>query len=82
VKDLKQLKTLNINNGVLFNYNNPIEAMFYTNLIVYPNIPDKNIIKNLQQKGYKIFINTNEYIPEDIKSLNGIITVKLSKANN
>ena len=40
--------------GVLFNYPDPVTAMFYTNLIVYQHIPDSIIIKDLEEKGYEI----------------------------
>ena len=47
VSDLKKLAKLNIEKGVLFNYNRPIEAMFYTNFTIYSKIPDKQTALNL-----------------------------------
>ncbi len=81
VNDLKTLNEKNITNGILFNYNNPIEAMFYTDITVYQNIPENYILMDLQQKGYNILINDNGNIPERIKTITGIKTVKLTSAN-
>jgi 4-amino-4-deoxy-L-arabinose transferase len=81
VKDLKTLNESKITNGILFNYSNPIEAMFYTDITVYQNIPENYILMDLQQKGYNILINDNGNIPERIKTITGIKTVKLTSAN-
>ena len=81
VKDLKTLNESKFKKGILFNYNNPIEAMFYTDITVYQNIPENNILMNLQQKGYYILINDNGNVPERIKTVTGIKTVKLTSAN-
>ncbi|MBK7443088.1 MAG: phospholipid carrier-dependent glycosyltransferase [Bacteroidetes bacterium] len=40
VKDLKKLGETNHGKAILFNYPRPIEAMFYTDFIVYNTIPD------------------------------------------
>jgi len=77
VMDLKKLNEKNISNGVLFNYDKPVEAMFYTGLTVYPNIPDKIEICDLLRRGYIIVINDNGKIPTEIKSINGVLTEKL-----
>lgn len=81
VKDLKTLNESKFKKGILFNYSNPIEAMFYTDITVYQNIPENNILKDLQQKGYYILINDNGNVPERIKTVTGIKTVKLTSAN-
>jgi 4-amino-4-deoxy-L-arabinose transferase-like glycosyltransferase len=73
VTQLLNLKSENIKNGVLFNYKAPIEAMFYTDLTVYPDIPDKNIIVDLLQKNYAVIINDDGKLPEDISSIKGIV---------
>ncbi len=73
VKDLKKIDNKEFRNGILFNYDKPVEAMFYTNLVTYSFIPDKETILNLIEKGYTVIINQNEEIPEDIKSLKGVI---------
>jgi hypothetical protein len=77
VTDLKNLNDEKISNGVLFNYDKPIEAMFYTNLTVYPNIPDKNVISDLIEKGYTVIINDNGNIPDDIKIIQKVTIIKL-----
>lgn len=81
VTDLKTLNDKKIDKGVLFNYDNPVEAMFYTDMIVYPGIPDQKIIIDLQQNGYNIIINDKQDIPDDIKILKGVSIEKLSPYN-
>lgn len=81
VTELKQLNGRNIQNGILFNYENPIEAMFYTDLIVYPILPSKEKIEQLINEGYQILINDKG----DLKSVEGlkdIEIIKLTTANN
>ena len=77
VADLKELNKENMDKAILFNYEYPIEAMFYTNLIVYPYIPDRNTISDLIAKGYTVIINDNGNIPADVETINGIIKRKL-----
>jgi len=57
---------------VLFNYSRPIEAMFYTDMIVYKNIPDSAAIRDLQGKGYEIIINDDGKLPDEVKGLQGV----------
>ena len=59
--------------GILFNYNRPIEAMFYTNLTAYQQLPNKKVIINLMEQGYSVIIAENDNIPEEIKKLKGVI---------
>ncbi|MCX6258356.1 MAG: glycosyltransferase family 39 protein [Bacteroidia bacterium] len=80
VSDLKQLNEKKIKKGVLFNYDKPVEAMFYTNLTVYQGFPDNKTINDLIEKGYIVMINDNGNIPKELSSINGVIIEKL--ANN
>lgn len=73
VADLKKLNERKINKGILFNYDKPIEAMFYTNLTVYPNIPDKKVLIKLIEKGYTVIINNDGEIPKEIIAIKGVI---------
>jgi 4-amino-4-deoxy-L-arabinose transferase-like glycosyltransferase len=77
VADLKKLNEKKIEKGVVFNYDKPIEAMFYTNLTVYPYIPDKKVITDLIEKGYTVIINNNGKVPEDIIAIKGVRTENL-----
>lgn len=81
VIDLKKLNKEKIENGILLNYENPVEAMFYTNMTVYSNIPPKKIITELIEQGYTIIINDDGNIPKDIATMNGVINEKLTIAN-
>ncbi len=75
--ELRKLNDRKVHNGVLFNYQRPIEAMFYTSLTVYPNIPDRNKITELIAIGYTVIINDDGKIPEEIKTIEGITIEKL-----
>lgn len=80
VMELKELNKENIQNGVLFNYDNPIEAMFYTDLVVYSRIPSKEKIEQLINEGYQVLINDRGNL-KDIEKLKGVKTIKLTTAN-
>jgi len=80
VLDLKDLNKKNIKNGVLFNYNRPIEAMFYTSLTVYHNVPKKKIISDLSDQGYTILINDDGEVPSKILGMKQVTKVGLTKA--
>ena len=81
VRDLKELNEKNIQNGILFNYENPIEAMFYTNLIAYSTLPSKEKIEQLINEGYQIIVNDNGNIA-GVEGLKDIKLIKLTTANN
>lgn len=78
VQELRKLNERSIENGVLLNFGKSVEAMFYTNLTVYPNIPDKETVINVIGRGYKVFINDDGSVPEELKSLDGVIILQLS----
>lgn len=79
VSNLHKLNDKNIQNGIMFNYSRPIEAMFYTNLTVYPGIPEKKVIQKLIKDGYTVLINDNSKIPKEIRNISKIQFVELSK---
>jgi 4-amino-4-deoxy-L-arabinose transferase-like glycosyltransferase len=75
--ELRKLNDKDIDKGILFNYDKPIEAMFYTNLIAYPHIPDSNTIIGLIAEGYTIIMNDNGALPDNIKTMKGITFERL-----
>ena len=77
VANLKKLNGEKINKGVLFNYDKPVEAMFYTGLTVYQTIPDNEMITELMNKGYSILINDNGNVPDRVKKIKGVRMVDL-----
>lgn len=77
VKNLRNLNSENFRQGILLNYNKPIEAMFYTKLIAYSELPGKNIITKLISQGYTVIINDDGKIPKEIKSIQGVNYVNL-----
>lgn len=76
-KELRKLNNRNISKGVLFNYNKPIEAMFYTNLVVYSRIPEKEKINDLVYRGYTVIINDDGCLSEDVRDIKGVKIEKL-----
>jgi hypothetical protein len=52
--------------------------MFYTDLTVYPNLPETKIILELQKKGYRILMKDDDNISQDIRSTKGIEYVNLN----
>ena len=42
--------------AVLFNVATPIEAMFYTSYVAYPQMPSPDQIRALQERRYRVFI--------------------------
>jgi 4-amino-4-deoxy-L-arabinose transferase len=71
-KELKEFNTSTLANGVLLNYPRPVEAMFYTDLTVYPHLPDRNSILAMLDKGYIVVINDDGNIPPGILNLEGV----------
>ena len=80
VLDLKELNNENIEKGVLLNYKNPIEAMFYTNLTTYSYIPKKETIEELIDLGYTVIINEGE-VPKQIATMEGVLLKRLTVSN-
>lgn len=79
VQDLKQLNEEKIEKGVLFNYNRPIEAMFYTDLVVYSKNPSLQLINELKEKGYTVIINSNRKATEIGEKYNDVRIEYLSE---
>ncbi|MEO8759821.1 MAG: glycosyltransferase family 39 protein [Bacteroidia bacterium] len=78
VINLKQINERKIKKGIIFNYDKPIEAMFYTNLTAYNILPEKGLLQKLIRQGYFVIIDDTGNIPEDIKLIKGIYLEKLS----
>lgn len=82
VDDLKALKLPMEEKAVLFNYNKPIEAMFYTNLIAYKNLPNNNLINELVLKGYRVYIAEGEKVTSEYRNNPNITILKLEQATD
>jgi 4-amino-4-deoxy-L-arabinose transferase-like glycosyltransferase len=65
-RQLRSLNKIEDGNVVLFNIENNIRAMFYTDHIVYPFIPADEQVDAVTGKGYKIYINDNDNLPDRI----------------
>jgi len=78
-QDLRDLNDKMIGKAVIFNYDRPIEAMFYTDMIAYNSLPEKNVVDNIIEKGYTVIINNKDKIPEDILSVPGVIIIDISE---
>jgi 4-amino-4-deoxy-L-arabinose transferase-like glycosyltransferase len=57
VQTLKELNEKYEPKTILFNFDKPIEAMFYTDFVVYPFVPNEDKLDSLYSKGYNILIN-------------------------
>jgi 4-amino-4-deoxy-L-arabinose transferase-like glycosyltransferase len=62
IKQLKEHDKKYSGKWVLMNYQAPIDAMFYTNFIVYEYCPTQEMINEIFAKGYRVLINAK---PED-----------------
>jgi hypothetical protein len=80
VSELKDLNQRNIKNGILFNYESPIEAMFYTNLVVYSAVPSRKKIKELIDDGYQVLINDNGKL-NDLDRFGNVEVLRLTSAD-
>jgi len=56
VQEIRKLDTKG-SGIVLFNYEHPIEAMFYSDCVAYTYIPDVETIEKITASGYKVFIH-------------------------
>jgi hypothetical protein len=72
VIDLKNLGKNDIQKGVMFNYPEQIEAMFYTNLTVYDTLPNYQVINDLIKNNYTVIINQTKPIPDELKNIVGV----------
>lgn len=63
--------------AVLFNFPKPIDAMFYTDMVVYKHIPSLNTILELQSKGMVVLFSNPESIPAEYKDLKGALYLSL-----
>jgi len=80
VVDLKNWNQKENSKAVLFGYNAPIEAMFYTNATVYEVMPSSNTIVSLQKLGYTIFITDYSMPSKELKDLKGVTVVHFENA--
>jgi 4-amino-4-deoxy-L-arabinose transferase len=74
VAALRAMNHKDIQQGVLFHYSRPIEAMFYTGFMVYRALPTAAQIDDLRSKGYTIMINNHaENLPDALKNRTDIL---------
>lgn len=79
VQKLRQFRPGWTENVVLFNYDKPIEAMFYADLTAYEALPKKAVLANLIASGYHVFVEDDGAVPSDIRSMVGVKMVKLTE---
>ncbi len=78
VIDLRRLNNTGIQDGILFNYERPIEAMFYTPLTVYTELPARGELEKLIAAGHRVFVEDDGAVPADVKSMPGVTLLSLS----
>ena len=74
---LRSLNKIEDENVVLFNIEENIRAMFYTDHTVYKIIPSDEQIKTLTGKGYKVCINNDGNLPARIINNPDVILISL-----
>jgi len=72
VQKLKSLHFPEDKKTIIFNYPQPIEAMFYTDCIVYDKLPDKETLLKLKDNNYHIVINNSLAVPNELTSVDGL----------
>ncbi len=78
ITELKNLNERKIKKGILLNYDRPIDAMFYTNMVAYTWIPEKKVILDLMDKGYTIIIKNDGNVSDSIRMIKGVSIEKFS----
>jgi 4-amino-4-deoxy-L-arabinose transferase-like glycosyltransferase len=79
-QEVKELNAgLQNDKRVLFNYKYAVEAMFYSNVIAYTQIPDSNLVRSLLDKNYRVIININEKFQGFGNSMSNVEYVKLDE---
>lgn len=81
VQELKELGNRDMEKGVLFNYYRPLEAMFYTDLIVYSYIPSPQKIEELLDEGYTVLINNNVMVYDELLENDRIEFIEIDSGN-
>lgn len=79
VTDLRALHARELERGVLFNYPRPIEAMFYTSLTVYAQLPDTAVLRDCLQRGYTVLVNESDAVPAAMRAMEGVEWVRLAQ---
>ena len=69
---LKDLNYSPFQTVLLFNTAHPIEAMFFSDCIAYPNLPSKEQLIDYQSKDYVIAIQEAKNVPEEYFEIDGI----------
>ncbi len=76
-KELRELGREGIKKGILLNYPRPAEAMFYTSLTAYRELPSPEVIEELKNKGYTVLISRTGGLPAGTDSIPGIRYIDL-----
>lgn len=77
VQEIRDLETIG-GRSVLFNYGRPIEAMFYSDCIVYTSIPDLRTIEKILAAGYEVILNDDGNLPHHLKTSDEVKVIRLS----
>jgi len=74
-----ELKNMDVDDGrsVIFNVDDPIATMFYTDFIAYEKIPDLKTVQRIAAEGYTVYINDRGMIGDSIRALPEVTFLKL-----
>jgi 4-amino-4-deoxy-L-arabinose transferase-like glycosyltransferase len=75
VSDLKAHKAQLNDKSVLFQTPEYVEAMFYTDCIAYPQVPNQATVDSLSAQGFEVFVNMLS--SSDASSLKGVKHIKI-----
>ncbi|MCB2219057.1 MAG: glycosyltransferase family 39 protein [Bacteroidetes bacterium] len=82
---IKQIKSLpqeiHEDRVAIFNAQHYVNIMFYTPFLAYEDVPSKEEVEKLQQKGYTVYVNTSPAIPVGILEMKEVRTLKLIQDN-
>mgnify|MGYP003508381336 FL=1 len=82
VTELKAIDKNIQQNAVLFNYNMPIDAMFYTEFMVYQQLPDDKTIFDLQARGYNVYVAYEGEIPSGFEDNRDVHLIELDMTDD
>lgn len=65
-------------NAIVFNVNCPIELMFYSDCIAYPQLPEFGLLDKLSREGYALYVIDDKTLPNHLKKSHAIEKIRLT----
>jgi 4-amino-4-deoxy-L-arabinose transferase-like glycosyltransferase len=77
-RQLRSLNKIEDENAVLFNIENNIRAMFYSDHAVYQFVPSDKQTDTLTRQGYRVYINNDNNLPDSIVNNPEVVIFRLN----